>query len=323
MSLLSPSLGLILVVTFVFCLAMTVAAVLVSRQLVNTYNSDVHKHFFYYLVAFYGFLFYAVWGQILARALLASIATDAAVIEAVASFVPVLGVPFLFVSWVLLIKMAFALAGSAPRRGWLFAHAVILVVVLLGAWLAVTVPRTPPEFLEANLQAQEAAGLTAVELVYFATFLFISLRGPGRESQSGRKVLAVFALLLCAGFAARSLVASLVLLDPLFGAPALLVYFGSNLAALLYLRARSDTAFKPVRAVAPSPLGMAHVFERHGVTKREKQIVEKICLGKTNKQIADELFISLQTVKDHSHRIYSKLGVKSRMQLVQLMDAAK
>jgi DNA-binding NarL/FixJ family response regulator len=48
-----------------------------------------------------------------------------------------------------------------------------------------------------------------------------------------------------------------------------------------------------------------------------------MCLGKTNKQIADELFISLQTVKDHTHRIYSQLGVRSRMQLVQLMDAAK
>jgi DNA-binding NarL/FixJ family response regulator len=42
----------------------------------------------------------------------------------------------------------------------------------------------------------------------------------------------------------------------------------------------------------------------------------KIWLGKTNKQIAEELFISLQTVKDHTHRIYSKLGVKSRTQLV-------
>jgi len=318
-----PSLSLVLIATFVFCLAMTVAAVLFSRQLVNTYNSDVHKHFFYYLVAFYGFAFYAIWGQILTRALLASIDTDAAVIEAVGSFLPVLGVPFLFVSWVLLINLAFAMGGQAPRRTWLLGHGVILLALLLGAWLAVTVLRTPPEFLEANLQVIEAAGLTAVELLYFVTFLVVALRTPARDGWNGRKVLIVFSLLLCGGFVARSLVASLVLLDPLFGAPALLVYFGSNLAALFYLRAGSDATFKPVKAEAPNPIGMAHVFERHGVTKREKQIVEKICLGKTNKQIADELFISLQTVKDHTHRIYSKLGVKSRMQLVQLMDAAK
>ena len=317
------SLSLILIVTFVFCLAMTVAAVLVSRQLVNTYNSDVHKQFFYYLVAFHGFAFYAIWGQILTRALLASIDTDAAVIEAVASFLPVLGVPFLFVSWVMLINMAFAMAGKAPRRTWLLVHALVLLLLLLGAWVAVTVPRTPPEFLDANLQAIEAAGLTGVELLYFSTFLFTVFRLRPPQGQRGRKVLIGFSLLLFGGFLARSLVSSLVLLDVRFGAPALLTYFGSNLAALFYLRAASDSAFKPVKAEAPSAEGMAHVFERHGITKREKQIVEKICLGKTNKQIADELFISLQTVKDHTHRIYSKLGVKSRMQLVQLMDAAK
>jgi DNA-binding NarL/FixJ family response regulator len=89
------------------------------------------------------------------------------------------------------------------------------------------------------------------------------------------------------------------------------------------LRANADRAFPPVKAEHATKIGMEHVFDRYGVTKRERQIVEKICLGKTNKQIADELFISLQTVKDHTHRIYSKVGVGSRMQLVQMMNAAK
>jgi DNA-binding NarL/FixJ family response regulator len=68
---------------------------------------------------------------------------------------------------------------------------------------------------------------------------------------------------------------------------------------------------------------MEHAFERYGVTKRERQIVQKICLGKTNQQIANELFISLQTVKDHTHRIYSKIGINSRMQLVQMLNVAE
>jgi DNA-binding NarL/FixJ family response regulator len=56
------------------------------------------------------------------------------------------------------------------------------------------------------------------------------------------------------------------------------------------------------------------------ISKREKEIVQQICEGKTNQQIADELFISLQTVKDHTHRIYSKIGINSRMKLVQLVN---
>ena len=104
---------------------------------------------------------------------------------------------------------------------------------------------------------------------------------------------------------------------------ALLAVHASNLPALLYLRANADRVLTPVKAEHATKLGIEHVLTHHGVTKRERQIVEKICLGKTNKQIADELFISLQTVKDHTHRIYSKFGINTRMQLVQMMNAAK
>ena len=104
---------------------------------------------------------------------------------------------------------------------------------------------------------------------------------------------------------------------------ALLAYFASNLPPLLYLRANADRLFAPVKAEQATKAGVEHVLDRYGVTRRERQIVEKICLGKTNKQIAEELFISVQTVKDHTHRIYGKIGVGSRMQLVQMMNAAK
>ena len=316
-------LRLILLVTFVFCLGVAVAGALLSRQLVTTYNTELHKHFFYYLAAFYAFAFYGIWGQILARALLASLDTDAAAVEAVAAFVPVLGVPFLFVSWIMLINMAHAMVGKTAHRTWIYWHAAMFLVLLLAAWLALTVLGPPRELLDANLGIVEAAGMTGVELLYFAALLVIVVGLPAGDGQGPRKVLIRFSLLLCGAFVLRSLLSTLVLLDVRLAGPVLLVYFGSNLAPLFYLRAVSDSAFKPVKAAIATPKGMEHVLTQHGITKRERQVVEKICLGKTNKQIADELFISLQTVKDHTHRIYSKLGVKSRMQLVQAMDAAK
>jgi DNA-binding CsgD family transcriptional regulator len=180
---------------------------------------------------------------------------------------------------------------------------------------------SPDEPSDATFSVVEAVAMSSIELLYFAAFLLVALRiGTADEA---RKVLVRFALLLFGSFVARSLFGSLVLLDARLGIPALLVYFGSNLVPLFYLRAVSDAAFKPVKAEAATPKGIEHALTLHGITKRERQVVEQICLGKTNKQIADELFISLQTVKDHTHRIYSKLGVKSRMQLVQAMDAAK
>jgi DNA-binding NarL/FixJ family response regulator len=62
------------------------------------------------------------------------------------------------------------------------------------------------------------------------------------------------------------------------------------------------------------------ILKRNGITRREGEIVEHICKGMTNQEIADKLFISLQTVKDHTHRIYLKLDVKNRMQLIHLLQ---
>ena len=58
------------------------------------------------------------------------------------------------------------------------------------------------------------------------------------------------------------------------------------------------------------------IFE---ISKREAEIIWEICSGKTNKAISEKLFITLQTVKDHTHRIYTKTGVKSRVQLANLV----
>ena len=55
------------------------------------------------------------------------------------------------------------------------------------------------------------------------------------------------------------------------------------------------------------------------ISKRESEIMLEICSGKSNKAISEKLFITIQTVKDHNHRIYTKTGVKSRVQLSNLV----
>jgi DNA-binding CsgD family transcriptional regulator len=59
------------------------------------------------------------------------------------------------------------------------------------------------------------------------------------------------------------------------------------------------------------------------VSPRESDIVREICNGLSNKEISEKLFISLQTVKDHTHRIYSKTNVRSRVQLIYLVKELK
>ena len=47
--------------------------------------------------------------------------------------------------------------------------------------------------------------------------------------------------------------------------------------------------------------------------------MELVAAGLTNRQVAQRLFISEQTVKNHLHAIFEKLRVKSRQQAVVLM----
>jgi DNA-binding NarL/FixJ family response regulator len=52
------------------------------------------------------------------------------------------------------------------------------------------------------------------------------------------------------------------------------------------------------------------------LTEREKEILEALCKGKKGKEIAKDLYITLETVKTHCHNIYEKLHVKNRMEML-------
>jgi len=54
-----------------------------------------------------------------------------------------------------------------------------------------------------------------------------------------------------------------------------------------------------------------------GFTKQEKTIFEALLQGKSNEQISDELFISIRTVNNYISRIYDKVDVKNRNELIE------
>ena len=54
------------------------------------------------------------------------------------------------------------------------------------------------------------------------------------------------------------------------------------------------------------------------MTPRELEILELIASGLSNREIAEKIFVSENTVKTHSSRLFDKLGAKRRTQAVQL-----
>lgn len=66
---------------------------------------------------------------------------------------------------------------------------------------------------------------------------------------------------------------------------------------------------------ASTPLQQARPLEQYGLTQAEINVVTKIAEGKSNKEIAQELFLSEGTIKNYITEILSKLSLRDRTQI--------
>jgi two-component system response regulator DesR len=80
----------------------------------------------------------------------------------------------------------------------------------------------------------------------------------------------------------------------------------TEIAAAVRMVALGRTVFRAHEAPQGPPL-----------TDREREVLEAIASGATNREIAAMLFLSPHTVKEHSSSLYRKLGVRNRAEAVQ------
>jgi DNA-binding CsgD family transcriptional regulator len=86
-------------------------------------------------------------------------------------------------------------------------------------------------------------------------------------------------------------------------------------------RTRTEFVEVPVPVVGPFTRNDAQL-ERLGITPRELEILEAMAAGLSNREIAERLFVSENTVKTHVTRLFDKLSAKRRTQAVQLAKEA-
>lgn len=70
-------------------------------------------------------------------------------------------------------------------------------------------------------------------------------------------------------------------------------------------------------SAAVSPEELPERLSRFSISEREYEVLQLIAAGHSNQEIADQLYISLNTVKSHSSNLFSKLDVRRRTQAVQ------
>jgi DNA-binding NarL/FixJ family response regulator len=77
------------------------------------------------------------------------------------------------------------------------------------------------------------------------------------------------------------------------------------------------------RAVPRASPDAVHAPPLAGLTRRELEVLECVAAGKTNREIANELFLSVRTVDRHISRIFEKLGVNSRAAAASQFERAR
>lgn len=104
---------------------------------------------------------------------------------------------------------------------------------------------------------------------------------------------------------------------PFIGVMLILAAFGSAKIWVDLDRLELKNKTKSVLREAGKNTGLTDLL-----SARELEVLSKISEGKSNKEIADELFIEVSTVKSHINKIYKTLKIKSRKEAAKASQSA-
>jgi DNA-binding CsgD family transcriptional regulator len=144
----------------------------------------------------------------------------------------------------------------------------------------------------------------------------LALRSRTEPDPGRQRTIRAFSYLLLSGYIPFT--ASLLLPAPLRDHGTAVTQLWLNLIPLVWLYQFFFPHYARFSATDESAFldGLAQKFN---ISKREREIMELILEGKSNKEIEELLFISFNTVKNHVYHLYQKLGINSRSQLMHLV----
>ena len=111
-----------------------------------------------------------------------------------------------------------------------------------------------------------------------------------------------------------------------WGSLVALLFAAVGIALGMTLRRRSPPEVVVREVAVPVPARFERDEARRAelaITPRELEILELIAAGLSNREIAERLFVSENTVKTHASRLFDKLGARRRTQAVQVAKAAR
>lgn len=299
---------------FILSVALAAGGVVLATRLRKRFNHEVFSVLMYYLVFIYTFGFYGIWGQVVIKVFLAAYISED-LITKFTDLAMLLGLPFLVFGWMMMIQFATGITGRKNNNWFVFWYLLLnfSVIVLVGYFVSKN-----SIFKPITLMKNYFISVNLIYTTIASIIIFFGKRGNSLIHERDRKIVS----------------AGLIIIMVLQSVP-LLFYTGEIYLAVIFIFTFfAGNTFLPVylnygtllaiQGNEPEEnLSFEQFCKRFEVSPRETDIVREICKGLSNQEISEKLFISLQTVKDHTHRIYIKTNVKSRVQLINLVKELK
>lgn len=299
--------------TFIATTGLALIGILLSFQCLQGIKKPVLQILLYQQIFLFSFFIYGIWGNLAIREIITDVNLGAESENKLAFYIPLIGTPFLMVSWFMLLKFGFNLNGfKMPKFVVCIYFSILIASLLLFAVLIQIGNLNIPDDPDAIIVRGFVLLNLAIHLILIFPFLkprkniLVSIHKKEFQKTfiyyfSG--VIVYSALLIF--FNAFGFVSTCIAILALFGASVIFP------VRLKYMESEKKEE--------PKNIDFETFCSMYEISKRESEIVWEICTGKSNKAIAEKLFITLQTVKDHTHRIYTKTEVKSRVQLANLV----
>ena len=307
-------LRLIAYLAFIISVAMAAGGVVLSSKLRNRYRLDLFSILLYFQVFIFTFGFYGIWGQLVINAYLSPYISEDTLTR-INDISVLLGFPFLVFAWLMLIRLSCGMSGRPCKNLFIMIFLVLnfSLVAATGYFMSKTNDVKPELLLKYFF--------IAMNFTYtLACFFLLLFRGREKPLINfyDRKIIALSLLALvimqCAPLAFYSDQQEVALIF-------IIIFFAGNAFLPVYLA--YGARLSVFTAEPEKNISFEEFCKKYDVSTRETDIVREICNGLSNKEISEKLFISLQTVKDHTHRIYIKTNVKSRVQLMNMVKELK
>jgi DNA-binding CsgD family transcriptional regulator len=299
---------------FIVSGALSASGIILASRLRSRYNTEVFSPLIYFQVFIYTFGFYGIWGQVVINEFLKS-AVSPSILEQLLDVALLMGLPFLIFAWFMLIKFTGGLAGKAINKGvlifvFLLVNALVILILVL-----IIAGKEPTG--AGHLISNYYITMNLVHYLMAAYLIHFPWKGQQIIHDQDRKIIApILFIIMIFQCMPILFMESRIWLQMIF----ILGFFTGNIFLPVYFN--YFTLAHTFASTSPKT-GQGSCFEefckKYDVTPRESDVIKEICNGLSNKEISEKLFISLQTVKDHTHHIYIKTNVKSRVQLINLL----